>query len=141
VALTVLDAGVLIGVLDADDPHHESAVAALRRLIDSGAELVVPASVYAEILVGPFRRNEDAAVEVETFLSDIGVRIEPVTPQISRSAARLRAAYGSKLRLPDALVIATAETLRADRVLTTDTRWPRRAPVEVEIVRPRNRRR
>jgi hypothetical protein len=28
------------------------------------------------------------------------------------------------LRLPDALVIATAIHLRADRVLTTDAHWP-----------------
>lgn len=140
-ALIVLDAGVLIGVLDADDPYHESAVVALRIQIDAGADLVVPASVYAEILVSPFRRGEDAALEVETFLSDVGVSIESATPQIARSAARLRATHGPKLRLPDALVIATAEALAADRVLTTDTHWPRRLPVEVEVVAPRKRRR
>jgi predicted nucleic acid-binding protein len=33
----------------------------------------------------------------------------------------------SRLRLPDALVLATALHLKADRVLTTDTGW--RTPV------------
>jgi predicted nucleic acid-binding protein len=34
----------------------------------------------------------------------------------------LRAATG--LRLPDALVVATAIVVDADRLLTTDARWP-----------------
>ncbi|MPZ87156.1 MAG: PIN domain-containing protein [Nitriliruptorales bacterium] len=131
-ALTVLDAGVLIGVLDSDDPHHQPAVDVLRRLLDAGDLLVVPASVYAEVLVGPFRRGEDA--EVGSFLHDIGADIAPGTRDVARSAARLRAAHGPKLRLPDALVIATGETLGADRVVTTDTRWPRRLPVRIEVV-------
>jgi predicted nucleic acid-binding protein len=39
-------------------------------------------------------------------------------------AAQLRAQHGPRLRLPDALVVATALELSADRLLTTDKRWP-----------------
>jgi len=39
-------------------------------------------------------------------------------------AAVLRAAPGARLRLPDALVLATAQHLHASRVLTTDRGWP-----------------
>jgi hypothetical protein len=38
------------------------------------------------------------------------------------------------LRLPDALVVATAVVLEADRVITTDTRWPALA-VRVEVIK------
>ena len=38
-------------------------------------------------------------------------------------AAALRAKHGS-LKLPDALVIATARMLGADLLVTTDRKWP-----------------
>jgi predicted nucleic acid-binding protein len=43
--------------------------------------------------------------------------------EIARQAAMLRARHRS-LELPDALVIATAEHSRADRLITTDRKWP-----------------
>ncbi len=133
-ALTVLDAGTLIGVLDGDDPHHAPAVAVLRRLLDQSDRLVVPASVYAEVMVAPFRGGEDAVAGADLFLNDVGAHVEPATRQIARLAAQLRAAHGSKLRPPDALVVATAQALQAQRVVTTNARWPRGLPVTVEII-------
>jgi predicted nucleic acid-binding protein len=50
------------------------------------------------------------------------------------SAARLRAQHGRVLRLPDALVLATAAVLGADRVMTTDTDLEGRG-VDVELIR------
>jgi predicted nucleic acid-binding protein len=43
--------------------------------------------------------------------------------EIATQAATLRARHRS-LELPDALVIATAEHSRADRLITTDRKWP-----------------
>ncbi|HWQ22687.1 MAG TPA: type II toxin-antitoxin system VapC family toxin [Gaiellaceae bacterium] len=121
-ALVVLDASVVIGFLDPDDPLHEAAVSALTE--HQHDELVVPASVYAEILVGPYRKGARAVAAVEAFLADFAIRIAPITPAIARAAARLRG--GSKgVRLPDALVLATADEVGADRVLTGDDSWTR----------------
>jgi predicted nucleic acid-binding protein len=58
VAVIVVDASVMIGLLDAKDPHHRRAVATLTAM--GGESLVVPASAYAEILVGPARRGVEA---------------------------------------------------------------------------------
>lgn len=138
-ALSVLDAGVLIGVLDASDTLHDPARERMRELLDNGASLVVPVSVYAEILVGPFQHGDHAVGRVEDFISDLGALIEPTSVAIARAAAALRATHGSKLRLPDALVLATAQALKADRVITTDTRWPPRLPVNVEAISARTR--
>lgn len=121
--LTVLDAGILIAVLDGADLHHAAATRALRTRIDRGDELVLPASAYAEVLVAPYRRNEEAVATVEAFLDALPVRVEPATRAIAARAAELRARHGSRLRLPDALVVATAIDLGAE-VLTTDSRWP-----------------
>jgi predicted nucleic acid-binding protein len=122
VALVVLDASVLIAFLDPGDRLHEPAVQALAA--HQHDELVIPASVHAEILVGPYRSGAKAVAEVESFLSDFSVRTEPANDVIARAAARLRS--GSKsLRLPDALVLATAAELGADEVLTGDASWAR----------------
>lgn len=133
-ALTVLDAGVIIGVLDGRDPHHESARQAVAASIERGDGLIVPASAYAECLVGPARRGADAVRVVDDFLSDLPAEVEPITRQVATRAAQLRARHGRRLRLPDALVLAAALHLRADRVVTTDAGWPR-AGVRVEVLR------
>ena len=121
-ALIVLDASVVIGFLDAADEHHGAAVAALAA--SASDELVLPATAYAEVLVAPARKGSAAVDRVEEALSALTVRLEPVTPAIARSAATLRARHRS-LRLPDALVLATADALGAERVLTADRAWAR----------------
>jgi predicted nucleic acid-binding protein len=134
VGLTVVDAGVLIGVLDSDDAHHGEAVRLLSAAAAAGDRMVVPASAYAETLVGPARRGAAAQRAVDEFLADLAADVEPVTRQSAARAAQLRAKHGPRLKLPDALVIATAMHLKADRILTTDRRWPRQA-IRVEVAR------
>lgn len=130
--LTVLDAGVVIALLDAADAHHTAAVASVRVARDRGDLLVLPASAYAECLVSPHRRGPDAVAVVDRFLDALPARVEPADRSIAAAAAALRATHGTALRLPDGLVIATALVLGADRILTTDTGWPAVAvPVEV----------
>lgn len=123
-AVTVVDAGILIAALDSTDAHYATSVEALRACRESGDSLVVPASAYAEVLVGPSRRGADAIATVDAFLDALPAAVEPATKVIAREAAALRAAHGRALRLPDALTLATASVLRADRVLTTDAGWP-----------------
>lgn len=123
-ALTVVDAGVVIAVLDAADTHHAAAVAALSHAHASGETVVLPASAYSEVLVAPFRRNGKSAAIVDSFLDTMPANLQPITREIARAAAKLRAQHGPRLRLPDALVIATALELSADRLLTTDRHWP-----------------
>jgi predicted nucleic acid-binding protein len=131
--LTVLDAGIVIAVLDADDAHHDQARQALAAARDRGDRLVVPASAYAEVLVAPLRRDPDSGDAVDSFLDALPAAVEPATRRIARRAAELRARHGNRLRLPDALVVATAMALDADRVVTTDARWPELG-ITVEVV-------
>jgi predicted nucleic acid-binding protein len=133
VGLTILDASVVIAILDASDPHHVPARAALAARLDARDAIVVPASAYAEALVGAFRRGAEAAQVVDAFLQALPAAIEPATAAIARHAARLRAEHGRRLALPDALVVGTALELSADRILTADRDWPR-LDVLVELV-------
>lgn len=120
-AIVVLDASVVIALLDSSDAHHAAAAEAIRQVRREA--LVLPASAYAEILVDPWRRGTGAVAVARGFVSDLGIRIEPLTAEIGERAARLRARHGA-LRLPDALVLATADVLDAP-VLTCDRGWRR----------------
>jgi predicted nucleic acid-binding protein len=120
VALIVIDASVLIALLDPADALHPAATAALIR--HAGDDLKVPASAYSESLVGPARRGRLPAAK--SSIASLLVDVVPITDEIAEDAAQLRARH-PRLRLPDALVIATGSALSADRVLTGDAAWRR----------------
>lgn len=135
VGLTVADTGVFIGVLDADDAHHQSARAELAATRARGDRLVLPASAYAELLVRPAAAGPDRLAQVEEFLTRLPAHVEPLTAPIAARAAQLRAQHRG-LRLPDALVIATAAALHADLLVTTDHRWPTAAALGLTRITP-----
>ncbi|MEO8264060.1 MAG: PIN domain-containing protein [Ilumatobacteraceae bacterium] len=118
-----LDAGVIIGFLDADDAHHQKSRAALTGAVQNGDRLALAASALAECLVGPARRGELAIHLVRNLVDRLPISIIPLDAEIATTAARLRAARRA-LRLPDALVIATAIDRAADQLITTDRKWP-----------------
>ena len=121
-ALTVVDASVVIALLDPTDAHHDAASEAFRLIRHQRRSVVLlPASAYAEALVHPTKAGPESVATVRRFCMQ-QLRVEPLSPDIAEAAARLRATHDS-LRLPDALVIATAEVGRADQLLTTDRRW------------------
>lgn len=120
--LTVLDAGVVIAGLDADDAHYAAAGVALRAAREQGDSFVLPASAYAEVLVRPAARGAATVARVDAALDGLAISIADADREIARLAATLRARH-PRLRLPDALVIATAVELDADHLLTTDQRW------------------
>lgn len=122
-ALIVLDSSVVIGLLDRSDPLHQAATAAM--LAHAGDDLRLPASAYAECLVGPARRGRLGVARAR--LAELQFQIEPLTSTIAERAAELRSRFRS-LRLPDVLVIATAEVLGADAILTGDAAWRRAHP-------------
>jgi predicted nucleic acid-binding protein len=121
-ALAVLDASVVIAFRDPADALHTRAVAAFHE--HSSADFVLPASVYAEVLVAPMRHSPNAVASLDAFIDDLGIQVAPATREIARQAAMLRAANAA-LRLPDAFVLATGEVLDAAVVLTGDAAWPR----------------
>jgi len=126
----VLDASVLIAFVDPGDPHHEPAVEALTRR--ASEDFVLPASAYAESMVGPHRHSSRAVARLDRVLDDLPVHIEPLTRRIARLAAALRASHRS-LKLPDALVIATGESLQAAEILTADRAWTKASKRAISI--------
>jgi predicted nucleic acid-binding protein len=113
VARVALDADVVIAFLDPGDDQHQRAVDVLRPLLSGGAEIVIGASVYAEVMVRPLAHG--LGNRVDEFVDAVGAAVVPVDRDLARRAAGLRARHQS-LRLPDALALATALTTGAELV-------------------------
>ena len=82
--------------------------------------LMTSTITLAEVLVHPYRKNDDALVaEYEEILGETDeLLVMPVDRLTARKAAKLRAGYS--LKTPDALQLATALVNGADYFLTND---------------------
>jgi predicted nucleic acid-binding protein len=119
----VVDAGILIAILDRNDAHHASARVAVAGLRGEHV-LILPASAYSEMMVHPYEHGPRDVRDADGLIDSLPIRVEPASHDVAREAARLRAQRGRALRLPDALVIGTAIVVGADRIITTDRGWP-----------------
>jgi predicted nucleic acid-binding protein len=102
-----LDSDAVIGFLDSEDARHSAADRVIRELIGE-ASLVVSAVTYAEVLTGA-RLGHHREDEAAGFFSKLISEVLPVDLAVADVAAGLCAAHRS-LRMPDALILATAST-------------------------------
>jgi predicted nucleic acid-binding protein len=132
VAALILDASVLIGLLDSSDAHHGRAVNDVERADQAGRPLIAPASAYGEALVA-FARA-DRTHEARDAIAAMGIAIAPLTETVAERAAAVRARH-KHLRLPDAIVLACAEALEGE-LLSYDDRLAQvvRATRDAQIV-------
>lgn len=118
--MIVLDAGVLIALFDAHDPHHDAAEAIF------AAHPTEPMTIspinQAEVLVRAARENRDHQMVAD--LRALGVNTTPLPDDAATRLARLRAHTGAKM--PDCCVLLTAEQTSA-RVATFDERLKKAA--------------
>jgi predicted nucleic acid-binding protein len=121
VGAIALDADVLIGFFNRDDAHHAAARKLIGEAARNGERLVIAASVYAEVIVGPLRAGRAAVIDAA--LAAFGVDIVGIDRAVAREAARLRVRH-AKLRLPDAMALAVAHQEGA-RLKTFDRRLAR----------------
>jgi predicted nucleic acid-binding protein len=119
VGLVVLDSSVLIAFLDADDAHHMSARTAIAGA-RSNHSLTVPIVAFSETLVGPYKKGPVAVRDFEVVINDLA-NIAPLTREIAHKAAALRTKH--KVKLPDAIIIATGIEGDAAETLTFDDHW------------------
>jgi predicted nucleic acid-binding protein len=114
----VLDSDAVIAFLDRDDSLHEAADVAIRNLVGKD-RLLVSAVTYAEVLTGARLGHQDEQ-RVKGFFNDLISDVLPVDVNVADMAADLRSRRKS-LRMPDALILATAEIQpEVDLVLTGD---------------------
>lgn len=120
-AALILDASVVIALLDRANAHHERSIADIEVADEAGRRLLAPASAYSETLVA-FARV-DRVGEARAAISAMGIAVAPLTAAIAECAAELRARH-EPLRLPDAIVLASARELDGE-LLSYDERLAR----------------
>jgi predicted nucleic acid-binding protein len=118
VGALILDASVLIGLLDTADSHHDRAIDDVEAADHEGDRLLLPASAYSETLVAFARARR--IQEAREAITSMGITVVSLTDTIAECAAELRARH-RQLRLPDAIVLATAQEFGA-RLLSYDRR-------------------
>ena len=102
----VLDSDAVVGFLDRKDALHDAADTAIRDLVRE-QRLLVSVVTYAEVLTGA-RLGHDDEDHVRGFFSGLMSAVLPVDVAVADMAADLRSRRKS-LRMPDALILATAE--------------------------------
>lgn len=123
--IVAVDSAPIIYYLEGHAVYAER-FAPLFEAADAGhVEIVISTITIAEVLAGPLMRGNEllAARYREALLSTPHWTVLPVDAQVAEDAARLRVRY--RIRLPDALQIATALSARADRFITHDRRLKR----------------
>jgi predicted nucleic acid-binding protein len=123
-AVVALDASVTLAYLSGAEAASAAATWLFDGCLATGRNAAVMSTLtVAELLVRPFRVGASAVASVEGFLRFFsGIRIADVSYPIAREAGRIRAT--TTLKIPDAIVLATAAYAGATVVVTNDRGWP-----------------
>lgn len=127
--MIVLDAGLLIAVLDARDAHHSWANEVIVATADE--RIAASALSMAESLVRPVGVGVGVAADAERALRGLGLEVLAIAADDALPLAEVRAATG--LRMPDAAVLFTAERMGA-ALATTDVQLGRVAAARGLVV-------
>ncbi|MEO8500402.1 MAG: PIN domain-containing protein [Vicinamibacteria bacterium] len=88
--------------------------------IDPSGTLLTSRIAHTECMVLPIReRQPERAQRFETFFTDSGIWVADVSNDVLSLASQVRA--NTRLKLVDAIHVATAIRFQADRLLTRDS--------------------
>jgi predicted nucleic acid-binding protein len=102
----LLDADVLIGALDRNDPHHRRARALFTRWREEQDACAVSVVNLTEVLIAPSADASKLAAARDAIAA-LGVAVHQPNEAIAVEAARLRQRH--PVSLPDAYCLATAK--------------------------------
>ena len=117
--MILLDSAAVAWFLDGGDALHAAADARIRAL--AGRELLVVSVItYAGLHTGA-NLGHHARSTIGGFFAELIDEVHPVDIAVAERAAELRAQ--TSLKMPDALILATADVHQVDLVETGDARW------------------
>jgi predicted nucleic acid-binding protein len=116
-ALVLVDAAPIIYVLEAHPRYARRYQPLFDRQAAGSILFAVATMTIAEVLTGPLAAGEEALAKRYRAVME-SWQVVDLTTEIAESAARFRAA--SKLKLPDAIQVASAIAVNADALVTHD---------------------
>lgn len=123
----MLDTSALIAFHNDNELVHPLARHLLRRIETEGGRLTGYYSVIsaAELLVRPFRISQVDFTFILTFLTTFpNLVVLPMDLTVATQSATIRAV--TNLRLPDAVVVASALLAGCEAIITNDRTWKQR---------------
>ncbi len=119
-ASLLIDTSVALAYLAGSEPVSPAATRLFDEFLANGRDRGALSMVtVGEILVRPFRASQAAVAIAEGFLRHFAdLELVAVDYRIAREAAHIRAM--TELRVPDALILASASAIGADRLVTND---------------------
>ena len=124
-SLVALDTMVLIYALEGNERYGPRAREVLRRVEVGEWRAVIASLVVTEVLTAPLKVGRTGIADMHfRFLERLpNLDIAPMTVEVARVAAELRAEHG--LGTPDAIHLATARVAGATAFFTNDARLAR----------------
>jgi len=120
----LLDTNAYIYFLEGREPYVFFLIPLLQRVQRGEANLIVSVITEAELLVRPQREGDLEAIErIGDLLSEDGIYVVGVDRRIARRTASLRAE--KRLRLADAIIVATAIETECEAIVGNDGDWRR----------------
>jgi len=117
--LLALDSNVFIAALSQEEANSPIAQKLVRDIARGKHRAVASSIAYGEIL--SITTSHDDKLDLESFFARIeNLSTVPADDNVCLKAGQLRAKYGPKLKLPDALHTATAKLEGADMFITND---------------------
>lgn len=123
--VVVVDSSIFIGAKNPDETEHLDCVRVLEMCHQRRFQGLISAISVAEVLTGyRLERDVPGGREFLDYVSSEGrIQFVPVGLEVCEVAADVRAS--TSLRMPDAIIVATAVERSASAILTHDTEFGR----------------
>ncbi len=118
--LVALDSNVFIAALSPKENHSSAAQQLARNIASAKYQAIASSIVYGEV-IGLTKEAQPTTLDLPSFFRSLR-NLETVSADdsICATAGRLRQEHGTKLRLADAIHLATALEQKAEVFITND---------------------
>ncbi|MDO8562579.1 MAG: type II toxin-antitoxin system VapC family toxin, partial [Candidatus Limnocylindria bacterium] len=121
-----LDTSIFLAQASASDPRQALAQWLVDQVHAGRFDCVISAVSVAEMLVRPSAANLSEAIMAQSALRSFPhLRIASFTLDLAVDTAHVRAT--TKLKMPDAIVLATAMANRIEAIVHADDEWDKKA--------------
>jgi len=118
--LIALDSNVFIAALSPKEDHSSAAQQLVRDIASAKYQAIASSIVYGEV-IGLTKETQPNTLDLPSFFRSLrNLKTVPADDSICATAGRLRQEHGTKLRLADAIHLATALDQKADHFITND---------------------
>ena len=118
--LVAIDSNVFIAALSPKENHSLVAQQLIKNIASARYQAVASSIVYGEV-ISLAKKEQARSLDLTSFFRSLrNLKTVPANDSICVATGRLRQKYGTKLRLADALHLATALDQKSDFFITND---------------------